>query len=368
MRNRRPASSDRLRLDVATTLAGEVYSWAGESRLGERNLVDLVGGSRAISTGNFSGIPAVVFVKDRADFAYAGTAATEGRSLMEFRFRVPRERSHFGLGRGGEYRVAYEGSVFVDPRREVLARVALRNVDVPDASTILRSVTTVEYGPVQLNGADYILPRKGLLRVVYKEGSVDENRITYTGYREFLGESTVNFGNPQPAGPRGAEAAAKPDRTREAVELPPGLAFTVALTDPLNTATAAAGDPIRGRLETPIQDRKTATVVPQGAAILGRLVRFERRYPAGMSPLVLLVILFENLEWAGGRAAVSATSPGAKRKFQTQGVGITSFGGVQVDIDRPDVALVVIDGVKDDHVVPQGFRVKLVTSTPPLAP
>ena len=62
------ASSDRLRLDVAMGSAVEMYSWAGESRFSDRDLLDIVH-EGAISTGSFGAFLAGIFRTEDASFA-----------------------------------------------------------------------------------------------------------------------------------------------------------------------------------------------------------------------------------------------------------------------------------------------------------
>src|SRR5215831_9422528 len=118
------SSSDRLRLDVAVNLGStgvesEMYSWAGENRFGDHDLFEFVH-EGAVSTGSFSSILASIFGGDAARFSYTGDSTVAGRVLSEFGFNIPLERSKymyvFGNGPGGQTPIAYDGSVFVDPK------------------------------------------------------------------------------------------------------------------------------------------------------------------------------------------------------------------------------------------------------------
>src|SRR5215470_6607519 len=58
----RLTTSDRLRLDVATTAAfqGEMYSWVGEARFNDRDLMDMIH-EGAISNGSFASALTTIF-------------------------------------------------------------------------------------------------------------------------------------------------------------------------------------------------------------------------------------------------------------------------------------------------------------------
>jgi hypothetical protein len=85
-------TSDRLRLDVAIGAAREMYSWVGESRLNDHDLLDMVH-EGAISTGSFAAFLTAIFHSENANFTYDGETTADGRALSEFGFRVPYEKS-----------------------------------------------------------------------------------------------------------------------------------------------------------------------------------------------------------------------------------------------------------------------------------
>jgi hypothetical protein len=88
-----------------------------------------------------------------------------------------------------------------------------------------------------------------------------------------LGARTITFDSPSDA--RVREKRHGP--ASHVLTIPAGLPFLVALTQEINTATAAAGDPIQAKLITPIKDG-SKTLVPRGAAIAARIVRIRQLY------------------------------------------------------------------------------------------
>jgi hypothetical protein len=79
-RNTHLTSSDRLRLDVAMASAAEMYSWIGESRFSDQDLLDMVQ-EGAISTGSFAAFLTGIFRTEGATFTYNGETTKEGRPL-----------------------------------------------------------------------------------------------------------------------------------------------------------------------------------------------------------------------------------------------------------------------------------------------
>jgi len=59
--------------------------------------------------------------------------------------------------------------------------------------------------------------------------------------------------------------------------LPPvsAVPFKLALTTPIDTSTAAAGDVIQGRLLEPMVTPSSKVLVPRGATLTGRIMRLE---------------------------------------------------------------------------------------------
>jgi hypothetical protein len=81
--------------------------------------------------------------------------------------------------------------------------------------------------------------------------------VTFSGCREY-----------------GAEAAAEPVKaapTRRP-DLPAGLPVTIALASGIDSATAAGGDRFTGRLVEPVKDSRDMILLPEGAAVAGRLI------------------------------------------------------------------------------------------------
>lgn len=123
--------SDRLRLDVAVSNTGEMYSWIGENRFENRSLADLVGHGATL-TGTFSSFLMAIFGTNAATFTYDGEVPAERRGTIEFGFRVPLENSHYSIGTKLHHAtVAYEGTFWADAKNYDLVRLTIRADKLP---------------------------------------------------------------------------------------------------------------------------------------------------------------------------------------------------------------------------------------------
>jgi hypothetical protein len=299
-------TSDRLRLDVAMAAAVEMYSWVGESRFNDRDLFDMVN-EGAISSGSFAAFLTAIFRTEDANFTYNGDAVRDGRSLTEFGFRVPYEKSHYTFGQGiHRVTTAWDGTFWVDPKTADLVRLEVSTSELPQETGACYASTALDYAPVRLKGIDFLLPSASVLKILKTDGGESVNRTGFSSCHEFLGESKISFD--PPADVQVAEAK----RLEQTVAIPAGQRFRVAFTEGLNTATSAAGDPVKAKMLTPILNG-SKVLVPAGAAIAARVVRMRTFY--GDQSAVALEVKLETVEIAGVAMGLTA-SPDTGATFQ----------------------------------------------------
>jgi len=273
-------TSDRLRLDVAAGAQGEMYSWVGENQFGDRSLFDIVN-EGSISSGYFQGFLELVFRSDNADFSYAGEVSEGGKKLVEYRYHVPVESSHyiFSARRHG-VTTAYEGAVLADLDSAELVRLTVRTSHLPSGTGACEAATAMNYSRFRLNGADFLLPSETHLHIKDLNGTESENWTVYSACHEFVGESTLKFGGaPDPAPQKAAASLAE-------ATIPAGLRFGVALAEDIPVATAAAGDAVKAKLTIDLRSAAKKVLVPKGTLVLCRIVRIRRFY-SGKDPGVL---------------------------------------------------------------------------------
>ena len=279
---RQMSSSDRVRLDVAVThrrpgLNSEMYSWAGEDHFSDADLFEMVRDG-AISTGSFSSMLASIFGGEAANFSYNGDRTTlGGRLLSEFGFRVPLEKSRYSYVLGSkearEVTLEYGGTLLADPATSDLVRLVIRASHLPAESSTCQITQVLDYSRVSLNGSDFLLPAEARIAALHSDGSQAENVIHYSACHEFRGESAVRFETLPEVVPGRAT-----DPASATLSLPAGLRFKLVFTERIDTSEAAAGDPIRAKLKTAVRDRSSKVLIPEGAAVVGRIVSIRHFY------------------------------------------------------------------------------------------
>jgi hypothetical protein len=348
------SSSDRLRLDVAIAPTREIFSWHGADRFDDRDLLDMVD-EGAVSTGEFGAFLSDIFVGDAATFTYNGDSTDErGRALSEFGFRVPREKSGNYWGRKGNRTVTgYDGTMLVDTGKLDLVRLTIRTERLPEETQACEATTTLNFGHVEIHGYDFLLPAEARLRVVQLDGGEAENVIAYSGCHVFRAESQVSFDEALPV----AESA-KPAAIPPALALPAGLPFKTKLTSDIDTAKAAAGDPVKLRLAAALGSR------PAGSTIHARIMRVQHSY--GKIASVTVTIRLETVEIGGFERPFPAASAPPVERFQAGSVSFTRQRAELGSLDsmEPRTGQLFAIEAKADHVFKAGTEMNWLTARP----
>ncbi len=373
--SRRLVSADRLRLDVAVSHAtpgfeNEMYSWAGEDRFGNRDLFAFVR-EGAVSTGSFSAMLASIFGGSTARFYYYGDSISGGRLLSEFGFRIPLEKSQYlyviGNDPNRQVPVAYDGTFLVDAEISDLVRLTIRTAQLPPETGVCELTQTLGYERVRLNGVDFLLPAEARASVIHTDGTEAENRTQYSGCREFHGESRILFDSSE--GKYSLMSNKASDRGGTAAPLlPPGLPFRLAFTDPVDAATAAAGDLIRAKLKTDIRDRSSKVLVPKDTSVSARIVGIRRFYVSTQSrqPSLVLNVRLETLNIGGSAYPLQAAFDSGVRRAR-KGSGPFSPRVELGPLDsgqNSDTGTFEFWETNPDNVIKSGLELNWVTTTP----
>jgi hypothetical protein len=310
----RLATTDRLRLDVAMSTEREIYSWAGANQFEDRDIDEIVP-LGAMGTGPFASFLLSVFMGRPPRFVFEDETTLNGRPVYQYSFEVPKPESHFRFKARREWLVTgYSGSLFVDPSTSDLMRLVIRTEELPPETETCEVDTTLDYGKVKLSGGQFLLPSSTTQRFVGRDGDESENVYTFASCRDFQAESRIDFGERTRNRETAAEApAASPYWAA-------GLPVLVEVLDSIDSATAAAGDRIRGRVVNAVRDERGRTVIAEGTPVAGRLMRVEVRHP---SPEVTIALRWETLE-LGGQTVPLNLDPNRKL---TPGTGV-QLGGI----------------------------------------
>ena len=247
----------------------------------------------------------------------------------------------------------------MNPQNANLIRLVLSTDELPPETDSCGIEQTLDYERLHLNQAEFLLPAEILEKSLNRDGSETDSRTVYSNCHEFRGESELKFEPPPDPGSAGPRAPPVPVST-----LPPGLPFKLALTQNINTATAAAGDVVTAKLTTDIRDESSRILVPAGAIVTGRIVKALYRYtrPSSLTVSIKLESLSDRGEsrpiWA---AAAPVTSRTLKRNayLLTQ----TQLGPLNVP-DDDGVSALTFPNVKPGYVVPRGMETSWRTSGP----
>jgi hypothetical protein len=294
------ASADRLRLDVAVTNSGEMFSWAGAGQFDDRSVDRMIGGG-PIGTGAFGAFLTVVFGTDAKTFVSHGLNLIDGRQFMEYTFAVSKSDSHYSIQliNGYSAQTAYSGTALVDPETGDPVHLLIETAELPEDSGTCRTTTYLDYTRVTIGGHELLLPQHARERFVFLDGRETENTTTFASCREFSSESTVKYyQDPDPnalADP--APASAPPPR------IATGLQFSLKLNAPIDIDTAAAGDLFTATLASDLRQGRYL-VARKGTLVEGRITSVKVSY--GRKPEAVIGLSPRHIEIAGVRIPLAA--------------------------------------------------------------
>ena len=287
---------DRLRLDVAIVGYAEMFSWAGASAF-ETGAMDQLAATGATGSGAFSSFLASIFGADADHFQYVGERQTPFGLLSTFEYNVPVGKSHYQtrMGDGKDRIIGYHGAFYVIP-----ATATLRRLEVVAEQFLTgeacRVVDTMDYTTVKIGSGEFMLPAISTMDVLYATGDEAHNETHFSGCREYVGESTIRFDDPD-------DSASPAAAAREALKsLPPKTHIRVKIDPPINSATAAAGDPITAVVERDVK-QKGQVIVRATDRLHGRLLRLEQNMVP--TPEWTVAIRFDAIERDGVTQPVS---------------------------------------------------------------
>jgi len=284
---------DVLRMEVALIDGKEMFAWPGSKEFQDPRTPGLVTFG-TFGTGNFAELALAVFSGDGPKFSYVGQSIRGGRMLQRWDFRVSTEHGRIRLKIYDQETVfGYQGTFYADPQTLDIVRleVTAQNVTGESGDSL---VIAIDYVSTRFGEQEFPFPSDSDLHLIAL-GRDDENRVQFASCREFAAKSDLRFDDEVPDAPK-AEAS----RVRE-IELPAGADLPLALLDDIELSNAAAGDSVRAELTADLK-WQGKILVPKGAMARGRLTRVEH-----YKERVVVGLMFQDLEWPGGRAPLRLT-------------------------------------------------------------
>jgi hypothetical protein len=315
------SSHDRVRLDVAIVNGAEMFSWAGAGKFETKNIDDLIEGG-ASGSGDFASFLLSVFGGEAEKIGYEGLKEIPQGRFALFNYIVPLEKSQYTYHTTGANKtIAYGGTFLVDPDNGELQRLTVETGEFPASENVCRVDDTMDYHRVKIGSGNFMLPEVTTMDVLFRNGGASHNETVYSDCREFAGETTIRFDDPEPS--------AKAAPAKEALSpLPARTGLHIGLEKTIDTATAAAGDEVAGVL---LEDAKNKAA-HKNDRVHGRILRMEQ--VMGSSPHWIVAIRFDAIERNGQTQPVSLRplndGPATQRP---PGAGVFIFPG------RGDVAI-----------------------------
>ncbi len=303
-RSRRRARSrkfelyDTLRMEVALVSGKELFSWPGSGKFEDRDIHELVG-SGTFGNGNFAIHSRSVFLSNAPTFQYDGVREEQGRKLFRYSYDVPQMLSGYRVRSGDkEAIVAYHGYFLADEESLDLVRLEVVTDEIPPALQIATTTSTMHYARVRIGSGEFLLPQSSLLTITDITGGESQNRIEFTGCRQYATESFVSFAEPSTVEP--AAAAPPPQH----IDVASGLLLELYLQTPVKFSGTAIGDPINALLGNNVR-RDGKVVLPKGAVVKGRITGLSKT-PGRNGEILNITLLFSEIEFQGGFGSLSA--------------------------------------------------------------
>jgi hypothetical protein len=190
---------DTVELEVAFVGNRELFARTPDDRFEEQSITRVIS-SGTIGNGSFGAHAAAVFTGSAATFQYVGPSKKEGHKTFRFDFVVPQEKSQFLVRhQPSEGIVGYKGSFWVDSETLDLVRLELKADHIPSYIGVSLIEEIMQYKPVRIRDADFLLPYKSELAAAERSGYYYVNTIKLERCKEFTGESVVTFGTPTDA-------------------------------------------------------------------------------------------------------------------------------------------------------------------------
>jgi hypothetical protein len=200
----RQTQSERTQLDVTVSKNGESYLEIQNHGSGNADSAHYAAASAATSLTIFL---KTIFLTDAAKFIYKGLSSIDGRSLAEFDYAVPAEKSGYSIttrvrvrvqGSEGTTKsyasaVPYAGTVLVDANTLLPVHIIVHADRLPPQLKLCETTTTLNYAYILISGSQFLLLKDAVTQDENDDGSDDLYKMQFSNFHEFRTSSTVIF-------------------------------------------------------------------------------------------------------------------------------------------------------------------------------
>lgn len=272
--NRRFVLLDVLRMEVGLVNRKEVFAWPGSKNFEDKEITDMVGNG-AISNGSFALHARSLFLGNGPSFQHVGEVIRDGRKLQRFGYDVPLLHSGYSLRiRPNKAIIGYKGSFWVDAESLDLVRMEIISTQIPPNLPVSSVRESLEYKLERIGEENFLLPHSSEIIIEDLQGNESRNQLKFTRCRQFLGESVVKFEEAPDT-----EVAAKKAPVK--VTLIDDVDIELKLEDTIQSGETAVGDEVTFVVAKDAK-RKGQIVLPKGARVSGRILRYERQETANI--------------------------------------------------------------------------------------
>ena len=259
---------DVLRLEVGLVEGRELFAWPGSGKFEDKELADIVPPGGAIGNGSFAAHASSVFQGRSASTTFEGWDENPRRA--RYAYRVPQNLSGYSIRNGLKQSatVGYHGRFWVTPSDERVVRIEVEADDVPLFLEVLATGSSIDYNSVKIGEIDYWLPTASTMKITNIDSAEYRNDTTFSGCRQFAGESSLRFDDPTP------DENVPTPVVPETVKLPKGSYFGIQLVEPIRWGKTVTGEKVPATLSDAIK-QKGVVLFPKGSVIEGRVVALQ---------------------------------------------------------------------------------------------
>jgi len=290
---------DRLRLEVALVEGSNAFAWVGAPKFTDDTLEQLAGRG-PLGSGDFGTFLTEILL--RARLTFQREEVTDGKRLLEYAYEMPLGKSEYKVKTKDDWVVtAYSGTLVLDPETTDIVDLTVRTAELPEETAACQAISEVAYGRISIHEHMVLIPRETRLRAIDRPGSESLNVTSFANCREYTSTVRMLFDDSP------IETATTPVAAPQPLQpVPAGIHFKTRIITPIDSNTAAAGDPIEAVLRSPLRGKKNSVLAPVGARLHGRLRRFEQ----ASAPVdhFEVVVQLESVEIGDRRVPLLATS------------------------------------------------------------
>jgi hypothetical protein len=209
---------DSLHFEVTRVQGKELLALPGAARFEDQNLRAYIS-SGVLGTGMFATLPLSLFVADVARITLHQKGARNAGPGYDYEIPaflggldISTERARVTVG--------VRGTFWVDAENLDLTRIEEHAVDVPPETGMKKIDSTVHYARMRIGDSSVLLPQSADLTVTNLDGWERRNKIEFSGCREYVSESTVQFGDPAELPPVEKRLLASQDGSASSTAVP----------------------------------------------------------------------------------------------------------------------------------------------------